>query len=191
MDGLQTSSSASDDDVTDLSTTLASLTAEDIPGDDTPPVGDAEPEEPKGGFFSRFRRKSSTRKEMKPIPPMPKGGIAGPVASLYRKAGTFIQAFDPACGGSLVMAADDCGKAWEEVCKRNPQMRRYVLALLATGANAELFFAHLPILIAVAIHHVPAARQMVAQTTEQMTRMFAEEMDKMKQENTFNATANS
>ena len=191
MDGLQTPSSASDDDVTDLSTTLASLTAEDIPGDDTPPVGDAEPEEPKGGFFSRFRRKSNTRKEMKPIPPMPKGGIAGPVATLYKRAGSFIQPFDAGCGTALIMGAEDCGRAWEEVCKRNPQIRRYVLAMLATGANMELIVAHAPILAAVAIHHIPAVRQMVTQTTENMTRMFEEQMNQMKTENTFNATANS
>ncbi|HEY1213251.1 MAG TPA: hypothetical protein VGE93_06430 [Bryobacteraceae bacterium] len=181
--------SSESDDAVDLSVTLASLTAEDIPADDFEPVGDAQPEESKGGFFSRFRKKSGTRKEMKPIPAMPKGGIAGPIAALYKRAGTFIQPFDAGCGTALIMGADDCGKAWEEVCRRNPQMRRYVLAMIATGANMELLVAHLPIIAAVAIHHVPAVRQMVTQTTEQMTKMFEQEMNRMKQENIPNANA--
>lgn len=182
-------SSSESDDVTDLSVTLASLTAEDIPADDREPVEDAEPVERRTGFFSRFRKGERKPSTSKPIPPMPKGGIAGPVAALYKRAGTFIQPFDAGCGTALIMGADDCGKAWEEVCKRNPQFRRYVLAMIATGANMELLVAHLPIIAAVAIHHVPAVRQMVTQTTENMTRMFEEQMKDMKRENVPNANA--
>lgn len=179
-------SSATDEDIEDFSETLANLTAQDIPADDRSPQEDTEPETEKGGgFFSRFRKKGGTRKEMKPVPPMPRGGIAGPVAALYKRAGSFIQPFDPGCGTALIMGADDCGRAWEEVCKRNPQLRRYVLAMLATGANMDLLIAHIPIIAAVAIHHVPAVRQMVAETTESMTRMFNEQMAEMKRENTF------
>lgn len=183
--------SSESDNVEDLSVTLSSLVADDIPADDFEPVADdAQPEEPKRGLFGFFRKnKGSTRKEMKPVPPMPKGGIAGPIAALYKRAGTFIQPFDAGCGTALIMGADDCGKAWEEVCRRNPQMRRYVLAMIATGANMELLVAHLPIIAAVAIHHVPAVRQMVTQTTEQMTKMFEQEMNRMKQENIPNANA--
>lgn len=192
MDGSHADSSVTEDGITDLSVSLASLTAEDIPADDRVPVSDAEPEESKGGFFSRFRKKGNQKKEMKPILPMPKGGIAGPVAALYKRAGTFIQPFDAGCGTALIMGAEDCGKAWEEVCKRNPQIRRYVLAMLATGANMELIIAHAPILAAVAIHHIPAVRQMITQTTENMTKMFEEQMTEMKKENTFNnVNANS
>lgn len=185
-------STASDSNNEELIATLADLTDRDIPAyNDAAPSDDVEPEESKGGFFSRvFRKNKSDGKKMKPIPPMPKGGIAGPIAALYKRAGKFIQPFDPGCGTALIMGADDCGKAWEEVCKRNPQMRRYVLAMLATGANMELLVAHLPIIAAVAIHHVPAVRQMVTQTTEQMTKLFEQEMASMKQENVFSNADN-
>lgn len=182
MAGLHADSSETDEPE-DLSDVFSNLTAEDLPPRDGGP-DDEEPETIKGGFLSRFRRKSA--KESKPIPAMPRGGIAGPVAALYRRIGTFIQPFDPGCGNALVMGADDCGKAWEEVCKRNPQVRRYVMAMLATGANMELVVAHAPIIAAVAIHHIPAVRQMVTQTTENMTKMFEQEMANMRKENTHN-----
>lgn len=183
MDGSRAVSSETE--VSDLDATLTSLSAEDIPGLDTPPADDVTPESTDSGLFSRFRRKSGRKKDHKPIPPMPRGGIAGPITALYKRIGSFVQPFDPGCGTALIMGAEDCGKAWEEVCKRNPQIRRYILALLATGANAELIIAHAPILAAVAIHHIPAVRQMVAQTTQTMTEMFEQQMQEMKKENVF------
>lgn len=188
---------ATEDDNTDLTAALSSLTAEDIPADETASSGDERPDElpdespdePRRGLFSRLRRKRADGAHQSPAVPMPRTGIATPVAAFYRRAGTFIQPFDPECGSALIAGADGCGKAWDQVCRRNPQIRRYVLAMLATTTHLDLVVAHLPILLAVAIHHVPAVRDMVTQTTEQMTNLFAEQMAEMRMEHTHDATA--
>lgn len=179
----------------EMSTETLTLNLEDLEAESVPPMADFEPtpdndetapEPPKRGFFARFRKnKEGVIREAKPVPPMPRGGVATAVAGLYRRVGTFVQPFDPGCGTALIMGADDCGRAWEEVCKRNPQVRRFILALLATGANMELLVAHMPILAAVAIHHVPAVRQMVTQTTEKMTAAFNQQFEQMKADDTF------
>lgn len=167
------------------------LNLDDLESESVPPLStpipeveaDTPPEPPKRGLFSRLRGRRKDR-EAKPIPPMPRTGIAGPIAALYRRVGQFVKPFDPGCGTALIMGADDCGRAWEEVCKRNPQVRRWIMALLATGANMELLVAHAPILAAVAIHHVPAVRQMVTETTEKMTEAFNKQMNDIKQDET-------
>lgn len=181
------SSSESSDD---MSTNTLSISLEDLEAESVPPIAEREPsydndetapEPPKRGLFSRlFSRKGSEDKPPKPVPAMPRGGVATAVAALYKRVGSFVKPFDPGCGTALIMGADDCGRAWEEVAKRNPAVRRWILALLATGANMELLVAHAPILAAVAIHHVPAVRQLVTETTEKMTAAFNEEMAKMR-----------
>lgn len=137
-----------------------------------------QPEVRRKGLLSRFR-KSDRQKERKPTPAMPRGGLAAPVAALYTKIGQYVQLFDPGCGGALVMGAADCGKAWEEVAKRNPAVRRWLLALLSASSNMELLVAHLPILAAVAIHHIPAVRDTVQKMTSDMSAMFAQTVKDM------------
>lgn len=156
-----------------------SFTIETIPAiKDDIPSEEESPQPERKGLFSRFRKSAGNEKvkERKVYPPMPRGGIAAPMAALYKKTGEFIRPFDPGCGTALIMGASDCGKAWEEVCKRNPAVRKWILMLLSSGANMELLVAHLPILAAVAIHHVPAVRDLVTKLTGDMEKMFAQSM---------------
>ena len=93
-----------------------------------------------------------------PDPAMPKGGvIAAGVNKLYRRAGKLIRAADRDIGQAII----DCtrpdpeepdeltvGEAWENLCKTNPRIRRFVLKAIAGGAVGDLLMAHAPIGIA-------------------------------------------
>lgn len=108
-----------------------------------------------------------------PVPAMPRGGLAEPMAAIYRKTGEFIMPFDVGCGTVLVKGADDCGKAWEELARRNPAVRRALMSFLSTSAVSEVLIAHAPILAAVAVHHVPAVRNMMEKMASDAGEMFA------------------
>lgn len=91
-----------------------------------------------------------------PAPPMPRGGvIATGVNKLYRRAGRIIRAMDEDIGNALIECTkpgeDDeltVGEAWENLCKVNPRIRRFLLKAISGGAWGDLVFAHAPIGIA-------------------------------------------
>lgn len=144
----------------------------------TEPLTAFEPPNPRASrerrkWYQRKDKGTNTPREKVPAPPMPKGGIAAPMAALYRKTGELIQPFDYGCGSVLIGGAEDCGKAWEELAKRNPAVRRFLLSLLSTSAVTELLIAHAPILAAVAVHHVPAVRSMMEKMAADAGEMFA------------------
>jgi hypothetical protein len=92
-------------------------------------------------------------------PVMPKGGvIAAGVNKLYRRAGKILRVFDPEMGAAFIACTrrdtgDDAdeltvGEAWENLCRTNPRVRRFVLKAIAGGAAGDLIMAHAPIGIA-------------------------------------------
>lgn len=91
--------------------------------------------------------------------PMPKGGIiAAGVNKLYRRAGKIVRVFDADMGEAFIACTrrdgdDDAdeltvGEAWENLCRTNPRVRRFVLKAIAGGAAGDLIMAHAPIGIA-------------------------------------------
>lgn len=102
--------------------------------------------------------------------PQPKVGfIASGVNKLYRRAGKLIRVIDPEIGAILremTLKEDEedvtVGEAWEEVCKTNPRIRRFVLKALAGGAWGQLAAVHAPIVLALLMkdrirRHIPFA----------------------------------
>lgn len=87
------------------------------------------------------------------------GMITKGVNRLYRRAGKIVKAMDRDIGIAIIEATkntadkdepdDSVGAAWEEVCKTNPRIRRFVLRCLAGGAWSQLVMAHAPILLAI------------------------------------------
>ena len=121
-----------------------------------PPIERA-PDRPPG---PRSRRAGKAALPGTADPDMPKGGvIAAGVNKLYRRAGKIVRAFDADLGEAFIACtkrdpgSDDAdeltvGEAWENLCKTNPRIRRWVLTAIASGAVGDLIMAHAPIGIA-------------------------------------------
>ncbi len=97
-------------------------------------------------------------KAAKPAPRMPAGGLAAPLKDLYILVGAMLSPVDPICGGAIIQQAPDCAKALETLAKQNPEVRRVLVALVSTSAYGAVVTAHIPIILAVAAHHIPAMR---------------------------------
>lgn len=91
--------------------------------------------------------------------PMPRGGvIAAGVNKLYRRGGKFLRVLDHDLGQAMIECTrrdpedeDDeltVGEAWENLCKTNPRVRRFVMKAIAGGAVGDLVMAHAPMGIA-------------------------------------------
>lgn len=107
----------------------------------------------------RNSRKPRATKPETPAPPMPrKGNLAKQITQLYISLGTFLMPFDTACAGAIINAAPDCGEAMENLARENPAVRKAILAMVETSVWGQVVVAHAPIMLAIAIHHVPAVR---------------------------------
>lgn len=124
------------------------------PGDeDAGRAADRAPQAPKRG---RRGRRAAEDKPKEPVPQFREGQIEKGVNRLYRKAGRILRVWDPAVGQAVIettIAEDDdditVGRAWEDVCRHNPAVRRVVMKFLKGGAYGQLFWAHAPILLAI------------------------------------------
>lgn len=110
-------------------------------------------------------RKNGTpppRKAPKPIPPKPRPGqLVKPFTDLYVTVGTMMLPFDQVCGMAVVSSAPKCAEALEQLARENPAVRRALMAMVETSVWGAVLAAHAPILLAVAMHHVPAIRESI------------------------------
>lgn len=93
------------------------------------------------------------------------GKIAKWVTTQYRRIGALLKPIDPICGESVSRAAEAAGLAWERLARENKTVRDIINKLMQTTVTTELLMAHLPIMIAVLTHHVPAFRELVAKSS--------------------------
>jgi hypothetical protein len=156
---------------------FSALTAENtdsLTGDFTPPnVKGSKPRwwerAPKSGKNARAPRERKAR----PVPAMPRGGLKPALAQMYTGIGMAVMPFDPACGRVVIENAESCAAALDELAKTNPAVRRVLLSLVTTSAWGAVIMAHAPILMAVAMHHVPALREKQEKMVGEMAEMFA------------------
>jgi hypothetical protein len=129
------------------------------------PPADRSPDE--GKRRSHHARGSVSRETV----PTPKAGfITTGVNRLYRRAGKIVRAMDQDIGTAVLEAArntadpgepdDSVGAAWEELCRANPRIRKFVMKCLAGGAWGQLIMAHAPIAMAIImkpaiLKHIP------------------------------------
>lgn len=105
------------------------------------------------------RNRTRAEKPQAPVPGMPrKGHLAKQITQLYVSLGTFLMPFDQACAGAIINAAPDCGEAMENLARENPAVRKAILAMVETSVWGQVVVAHAPIMLAIAIHHIPAVR---------------------------------
>lgn len=87
------------------------------------------------------------------VPPLKPGPVARWVTSKYRDVGRLLSPVDPICGQAFTLAADNAGMAWERAYKSSDFIKRLVDRLMESTIVADLFFANLPIVMAVMAHH--------------------------------------
>jgi hypothetical protein len=150
------------------------LNVDDVPPEDAPPSFDP-PRKPR--WWERAKGKNGAVKEPRPSKPkksvtMPRSGLRGPLEDFYTGIGMFMMPFDPACGKVVIEAAPKCAESLDELAKTNPAVRRLLIQLVSTSAMGMVVVAHAPIVMAIAMHHVPMLRK----KQEQMVGEFAEMM---------------
>lgn len=119
------------------------------------------------------------RAAAKKLPPVPnkKGQFVAPVSALYMGIGAFAMPFDPVCANAIVQAAPGCAQYWDELAYTNEAVRRFLWQLTTVSLTTKLFLAHMPIIIAVVMHHVPAAQKMLGKMGEEMAETIANQMN--------------
>lgn len=123
---------------------------------------------PKGNRNTRQRKTPSVK-------PMPKGGLKPALAQLYAGIGMSVMPFDASCGRVIIENADSCAQSLDDLAKTNPALRNLLISLVTTSAYGAVIMAHAPIIMAIAMHHVPALRD----RQEKMVGEFAEMMANM------------
>lgn len=120
-------------------------------------------------------RKTRERRE-KPMPVMPRGGLKPQLENFYMGMGLAVMPFDPTCAKLIMENAGPCAEAMDEWAKTNPAIRRALIQLVTVSAAGKVLMAHAPILMGIAMHHVPALRErqekMVAEFAEMMANGF-------------------
>lgn len=99
--------------------------------------------------------------------PNRKGQFVEPVTRFYAMIGAGVAIRDPQCGLAIMQAAPDAAKAWDEIAYKNEAVRRALWALAQTTTFGELFAAHVPILLAVGVHHIPKMRMVFENLQQQ------------------------
>lgn len=130
-------------------------------------VGAEEPKASKPSMFRKYvigepqgKPRERKVKEKKATPPMPRGGkLADGLQDIYVTIGMMLMVVDPVCAQAVITAAPECAKSMEKLAKENEAVRRVLLKMLETSAWGSVIAAHLPILMAVAAHHVPALQR--------------------------------
>ena len=105
-------------------------------------------------------RANSTRAK-KPTPRAKKGQFVEPLTELYVGIGTMLMAVDPVCANAIVVAAPQCAESLDQLAYQNDAVRRALVSLTQTSAVGVVMFAHMPIILAIVMHHVPAAKSML------------------------------
>lgn len=144
----------------------------DLNADDAPPITEPRKPDHKASRTRSWGRRASTSessgtkdrttytpraKTRKPPPPRRKGMFIEPLENIYASMAIVLMPFDPICANAIAAAAPACAKSLDDLAYQNDAVRRMIFALVNTSAIGAVITAHLPILLAVAIHHVPGA----------------------------------
>jgi hypothetical protein len=110
-------------------------------------------------------KKTSPRQrtvKVKPTIPNRKGQFVEPITRLYVTIGGVIAIRDPHCGRVVVQQSEAAAIALDDLAYTDEFTRRILWALTQTGKYGAVFSAHLPISLAILIHHVPAISEAIS-----------------------------
>ncbi len=135
----------------------------DIPIEESPPVVT-----PKASRVKREKSTKTAASKPRTAPPYRAGQFVQPLTQMYAFIGMAVLPFDPTCGTAVMQSGEECAKSLDELAKSNIAVRRALYALTATSAWGAVIAAHVPILVAVGSHHVPAVRDSLERMGEGM-----------------------
>lgn len=123
---------------------------------------------------------STGRRPKRPMT-APKGGLRKPLEELYTAVGMMIMPFDPSCAKVIIEAAPRCAETLADLANSNEVVRRILISLVTTSNVGAVIVAHGPIVMAIAMHHVPVLKnkqeKMFADIVEQFAREQTPETD--------------
>lgn len=97
-------------------------------------------------------------KQKKPVVPMPRGGFVEPLMEMYGFIALGLMAVDPQCAMAIMEAAPKAAESLDALAKKNPGVRRVLVMLTQTSAWGAVIAAHMPIIVAISVHHIPAVK---------------------------------
>jgi hypothetical protein len=111
-------------------------------------------------FFGE-RRKRVKKEIPKAVVAIPnrKGQFVEPLTKLYAGVGTMMMMADPICGTAVVSSAEKCAETLDQLAYENEAARKAIWMLTQTSTLGMVFVAHMPILMAVLMHHVPRMQE--------------------------------
>lgn len=108
---------------------------------------------------SAGRRPTAKPDPKKTVTPAYKQGMfVQPLTDMYLMLGGLMALKDATCGTAIAESADSCAQALDELARNNPAMRRALTKLLQTSDWGKVIAAHMPIVMAVAFHHIPSLK---------------------------------
>jgi hypothetical protein len=94
--------------------------------------------------------------------PNRKGQFIEPVTQFYTMVGGVIMIRDPMCGRVVIQQAPHAAEAIDDLAYTDEVIRRLLWSATQTGKYGKVLAVHVPILIVVLMHHVPAVQESMA-----------------------------
>lgn len=118
-------------------------------------------------------------KDKGPVPNYRAGKYVPALEQMYGYIGMGLMLVDPTCATAVLEASHECAVSIDALGKTNIAVRRVLEALTNTSAIGAVMVAHLPIIMAIAMHHVPAvaniAPMLNMQAAQSAARMAEQE----------------
>lgn len=86
------------------------------------------------------------------------GVITQGLESFYGQIGMVVGMFDSHCGTVILQNTQPMAASMEAWAKESPSARSFLNKLVTTSVIGQVIAAHTPIVMAIAMHHVPAIR---------------------------------
>lgn len=84
--------------------------------------------------------------------------LARALAKTYERIGAMLLIVDQPCGMAIINNADDMAASLDELAKTNPKVRKALESMIATSAWGNVIMAHVPVIMAISMHHSEWAR---------------------------------
>jgi hypothetical protein len=128
---------------------------------------------PPGDQRSTPQRKTAPRKS---IPRTKPGYFVEPLQQVYVGLGMMMMPIDPVCANAVITSAEQCAISLDKLAQENDAVRRALLALTKTSTLSAVFIAHMPIILAVGMHHVPAIQMAMGRMGQEFAETVAQQM---------------
>jgi hypothetical protein len=115
---------------------------------------------PRSAKRDSMPRRPRMRSSSSEVPPFVEGYLTEHLTKFYGNIGMMVGMFDPTCGSTVVMNAKQMAESMEKLAETSPGTRKFLMSLVSTSALAEVIAAHMPVLMAIAMHHTSAGQRL-------------------------------